>query len=68
MYSHVLDNLARTVGGVVVHDNDVELELRLLSQCALHSVAYGFLTVFHRNDHRCLNVKVLLVEVWCLVA
>ena len=56
------------VGGVVVHNYDVESEFRLLCQCAVHGVANRLLTVSDRYYHRCLACELLLVEVRSLIS
>ena len=59
--------LCCSVSRVVVHHNNVELEFRLLTQCAVHRVADGLLAVVNGNNHRSLYVELLLVEVGCAI-
>ena len=51
------------VGGMVVHHDDIELEVRLLLQRAIDGIKDRLLAVIDRDDHRGLDVKALLVEV-----
>ncbi len=65
--AYLFQNLGCAVGGVVVHNDNVELEVRHLSQCTLHGVLYGLLPVSHGYDDRRFHFKVLLVEVWRVI-
>ena len=51
------------VGGVIIHYYDIKLKARLLSQGTLYGIHDGLLTVVYGNDHRCLDLKLLFVEV-----
>ena len=44
------DDVGGAVGRVVVDDNDVESEVRLLRECAAHGVGYGAYAVAHGYD------------------
>ena len=44
------EHLARAVGGMVVHDNHVEIEVALLRQGAFHRIGDGAFAVADRND------------------
>ena len=48
---------------MVVDHNHVERKLCPLRQCTLYSIANGLCTIEDGNHHRCLNGKILLVEV-----
>ena len=39
------------VGGVIVHHNDIELEVGFLSQGTVHRIHDGLLTVVDGNDY-----------------
>ena len=58
--------LCRAVGGVVVYDDDVVWELRLLLQCALDGINDGFLAVEDGYDDGSLRLEHLFVEVGLL--
>ena len=51
------------VGGEVIHNDNIILEVSLLRQRAINRVAYRFLAIAHGNNHRRLEVEVLFVEV-----
>ena len=51
------------VGGVIIHHDDIKLKTRLLSQSTLHGIHDSLLTVIYGDDHRCLDLKLLFVEV-----
>ena len=58
-----LEDFRRTVGGMIVDDNDIEGERRLLPHRALHGVCYGLCPIEYRNHHRGLHSKLLLAEI-----
>ena len=58
-----LQQLRRTIRRVVVHHDDIKLEVRFLGEGTVHSVADGLLTVKDGNHHRRLHVELLFVEV-----
>ena len=51
------------VGGMVVDDDDVVPEVRLLAQCGAHGVGYGSHAVLHGDDDGCLYGEAALAEV-----
>ena len=64
---HLSQDVSSAVSGMVVYDDDVIPECRLLRQGALYGIAYGLLAVEDGNDDRSLQRKVLLQEVYALV-
>ena len=56
------DSLAGAVGREVVHHHEVKLEISLLTQDTVDSVADSADAVTHGNHHRCLDIKVSLVK------
>ena len=58
-----LQQLRRTVCRVVIHHDDIILEVCLLIESAIHGVADGLLTVIDGNHDGCFDVKLLFVEV-----
>ena len=51
------------VGGVIIHHDDIKLKARLLPKGTLYGIHDGLLTVVYGDDHRCLDLKLLFVEV-----
>ena len=45
------ENLGRAVGRMVVHHDDIEIEVAFLRECALHGIGHGADSVEDRNDH-----------------
>ena len=48
---------------MIIHHDDIKLKARLLSKGTLYGIHDGLLTVIHGDDHRCLDLKLLFVEV-----
>ena len=48
------------VGGMIIHDNDIEVEICFLGKRALQSILNGFAAVEHRNDYTGLYGKTLI--------
>jgi hypothetical protein len=49
------ESLGRTVGRVVIDDDDVEWKLGLLFKCAVYRIANGFHAISDGNDHAAFN-------------
>ena len=65
--AYALQQFGCAVCGVVVHHDNVELEVRHLPQRTLHGIHDGLFPVPYGNDNRCFRVEILLVEVGLLV-
>ena len=52
---------------MVIDDDDIELEVRFLTEGTRHGVADGLLPVVYGDDDGCLYVEFLFVEVWTTV-
>ena len=59
-----LQQLCGAIRRVIVHHDDVELEVGFLRQGAVHGITDGLLTIEDGNHHRGLDIKLLFVEVW----
>ena len=64
---HPVKQLCGLVGRMIIHHNDIELEISLLSQRTVHSIQNSLLAVVDRNHHRSLDIKILFVEVWTAI-
>ena len=62
-----LQQLSSAIRRVIIHHNDVELEVSLLRQGAVHGIADGLLAVIDGNHHRGFDIKLLFVEVWLTI-
>ena len=52
---------------MIIHHNDIELEISLLSQCTVHGIQDSLLAVVDGNHHRSLDIKILFVEIWTAI-
>ena len=60
---HTIEKLRRLVSRVIIHHNDIKIEVSLLAKSTIDGIHDGLLAVVDRYHHRSLNVKVLLVQV-----
>ena len=55
------------IGRVVIDHNHIKLEVGLLVQGTVHSIADGLFAIIHGDDDGSFHLELLLVEVWLLI-